>query len=31
MDEDFDLVQQDNLYRCLDKLLAHKTDLFSFL
>jgi hypothetical protein len=29
--EDFDLVQKDNLYRCLDKLLAHKTDLFSFL
>src|ERR1700732_259568 len=29
--EDFDLVQEDNLYRCLDKLLAHKTDLFSFL
>jgi hypothetical protein len=24
-------VQKDNLYRCLDKLLAHKTDLFSFL
>jgi transposase len=29
--EDFDLAQKDNLYRCLDKLLAHKTDLFSFL
>jgi transposase len=29
--EDFDLVQKDNLYRCLDKLLAHKTDLFGFL
>jgi hypothetical protein len=29
--EDFELVQKDNLYRCLDKLLAHKTDLFSFL
>src|SRR5476651_195023 len=29
--EDFDLVQKDNLYRCLDKLLAHKTDLFNFL
>jgi hypothetical protein len=26
-----DLVQKDNLYRYLDKLLAHKTDLFSFL
>ncbi|HEX3403616.1 MAG TPA: IS1634 family transposase [Acetobacteraceae bacterium] len=29
--EDFDLAQKDNLYRCLDKLLLHKTDLFSFL
>jgi hypothetical protein len=29
--EEFDLVQKDNLYRCLDKLLAHKTDLFRFL
>jgi hypothetical protein len=29
--EDFDLVQKDNLYRCLDKLLAPKTELFSFL
>jgi hypothetical protein len=29
--EDFDLVQKDNLYRCLDKLLTHKTDLFSFV
>ena len=29
--EDFDLAQKDNLYRCLDKLLAHKTELFSFL
>jgi hypothetical protein len=29
--ENFDLVQKDNLYRCLDKLLAHKTELFSFL
>jgi hypothetical protein len=28
--EDFDLVQKDNLYRCLDKRLTHKTDLFSF-
>jgi hypothetical protein len=28
--EDFDLVQKDNLYRCLDKLLTHKTELFSF-
>jgi len=29
--EDFALVGKNNLYRCLDKLLAHKTDLFSFL
>src|SRR5580704_2709122 len=29
--EEFDLVQKDNLYRCLDKLLMHKTELFSFL
>ncbi len=29
--EDFDLVQKDTLYRCLDKLLTHKTELFSFL
>ena len=29
--EDFALVGKDNLYRCLDKLLAHKTELFSFL
>jgi transposase len=29
--EEFDLVQKDNLYRCLDKLLVHKTELFSFL
>jgi transposase len=29
--EEFDLVAKDTLYRCLDKLLAHKTDLFSFL
>src|SRR6201993_1913638 len=28
---DFDLVQQDPLHRCLDKLLTHKTALFSFL
>ena len=28
--EDFGLAQKDKLYRCLDKLLAHKTDLFSF-
>ena len=29
--EGFDLVAKDTLYRCLDKLLAHKADLFSFL
>ena len=29
--EDFALAEKDTLYRCLDKLLAHKTDLFSFL
>ena len=29
--EDFALVGKDNLYRCLDKLLAHKPELFSFL
>jgi hypothetical protein len=29
--EEFDLAQKDNLYRCLDKLLAHKTELFGFL
>ena len=29
--EEFGLVAKDNLYRCLDKLLACKTELFSFL
>jgi transposase len=29
--EDFELVSKDTLYRCLDKLLAHKAELFSFL
>jgi len=29
--EDFAIVGKDNLYRCLDKLLAHKPDLFGFL
>src|SRR6201996_458673 len=29
--EDFGLAQKDTLYRCLDKLLAHKVALFSFL
>jgi transposase len=28
---DFALAGKDTLYRCLDKLLAHKRDLFSFL
>lgn len=31
LDEDFALVAKDNLYRCLDKLVAHKTALFTFL
>lgn len=29
--EDFALVAKDNLYRCLDKLLAHKETLFGWL
>jgi hypothetical protein len=29
--EDFALVGKNNLYRCLDKLLTHKQDLFGFL
>jgi len=29
--EDFALAQKDNLYRCLDKLLTHKAELFGFL
>ena len=29
--EDFGLAQSDKLYRCLDKLLAHKQGLFSYL
>ena len=29
--EDFALVQKDKLYRCLDRLLPHKQDFFSFL
>ena len=29
--EDFGLVSKDKLYRCLDQLLTHKTELFSFL
>lgn len=31
LDGDFSLAAKDNLYRCLDKLVAHKTALFSFL
>jgi transposase len=29
--EDFAIAAKDTLYRCLDQLLAHKEDLFSFL
>jgi transposase len=29
--EDFALAHKDTLYRCLDKLLAHKSQLFNFL
>ena len=29
--EDFSLVQKDKLYRCLDRLVAHKRDFFSYL
>ncbi|MBU4246842.1 MAG: IS1634 family transposase [Verrucomicrobia bacterium] len=29
--EDFGIAEKDTLYRCLDKLLAHKTELFSHL
>jgi len=29
--EDFSLAQKDNLYRCLDKLLEHRDDLFKHL
>jgi hypothetical protein len=31
LDEDFALVAKDNPYRCLDRLLPHKTELFTFL
>lgn len=31
LDEDFSLVQKDKLYRCLDLLLEHKRDFFSYL
>jgi len=29
--EDFSLVQKDKLYRCLDRLVVHKQDFFSYL
>lgn len=31
LEEDFSLAQKDNLYRCLDKLLAHRDALFQHL
>ena len=31
LEEDFSLAQKDNLYRCLDKLLAHREELFKHL
>src|ERR1017187_2647734 len=31
LEEDFGLAQKDNLYRCLDKLLPHRTALFQHL
>ena len=31
LEEDFSLAQKDNLYRCLDKLLAHRDALFKHL
>jgi transposase len=31
LDEDFSLAQKDNLYRCLDKVLEHRTALFQHL
>jgi transposase len=31
LNEDFALAAKDNLYRCLDKLRAHKEELFGFL
>ena len=31
LEEDFSLAQKDNLYRCLDKLLEHREDLFGHL
>ena len=29
--EDFSIAAKDTLYRCLDRLLEHKRELFSFL
>ena len=31
LEEDFSLAQKDNLYRCLDKLLEHRDELFKHL
>ena len=31
LDADFALATKDNLYRCLDRLVEHKTELFTFL
>ena len=31
LDADFGLAAKDNLYRCLDRLVKHKTELFTFL
>lgn len=31
LEEDFSLAQKDNLYRCLDKLLQHREELFKHL
>jgi len=31
LEEDFSLVQKDNLYRCLDKVLEHREELFKHL
>lgn len=31
LDADFGLAAKDNLYRCLDRLVEHKAELFSFL
>ena len=31
LEEDFSLAQKDNLYRCLDKLLSHREELFKHL